>query len=190
MDAARVFRSMPGRVLTVVTAVAGLACLVAMAAGGSTELLRYGAVPLLVVLVVWAAFWRPQVEVSDGGIELRNVLRTVHVPWPAYRGADTRLALTIETTAGDYTAWATPTRSGPAARRDLARGAEARRATGATADAAALEIAARHAALREAGHLDHVPAQGAPAPTVRWHWRLVAGCVTLSALAALGALAG
>ena len=191
MGAARVFRSMPGRVLTVATAVAGLVCLVAMAVGGGSELLRFGAVPLLVVLLVWAMFWRPRVEVSDGGIELRNVLRTVHVPWPAYRGADTRLALKIETTGGDYTAWATPARSGAPARRDLATPVDARRtAGGASADAAALEIAARHEALRKAGHLDRVPVQGAPVPTVRWHWDVVAGCAVLSVLVALGAAAG
>ncbi|NMM30591.1 MAG: PH domain-containing protein, partial [Cellulomonas sp.] len=153
MSPARVFAATSGRVLTVVAAASALAALVGSAAsGGLDELLRYGAIPLLGLVVVWALFWYPQVELSDGEIVLRNVLRTVRIPWPTFRGADTRLSLTIETTDGRFTAWAAPARSALSARADAAtprgpRLVPARRARGQsdghTADGGAREIAAR-----------------------------------------------
>ncbi|WP_217617392.1 PH domain-containing protein, partial [Cellulomonas sp. GbtcB1] len=64
-----------------------------------------------VVLVVhwgWAAYWRPAVLVSPAGDELRNVTRTIELPWPTIQRVDTRYAHTLHTAYGDYAAWAAP----------------------------------------------------------------------------------
>src|SRR5699024_12073580 len=52
---------------------------------------------LAAALLVWIVFGYPRVEVSDGGITLVNVVRTVHVPWPCFTGADARWHLRIDT---------------------------------------------------------------------------------------------
>jgi len=200
MSPARVFASTSGRVLTVLAAAAALAALVGSAAsGGIDELVRFGAIPVLALVVVWALFWYPQVEVSDGEIVLRNVLRTVRIPWPTFRGADTRLSLTIETTDGTFTAWAAPARSGLAARADAAvprgpRLAPTRRgrgeAGGHTADAVALEIAARHESLEKAGHLHPGPPPAGVHVTTTWHGPMIAAVAALGALAVVGVVLG
>ena len=200
MSPARVFASTSGRVLTVLAAAAALAALVGSAAsGGIDELLRFGAIPVLALVVVWALFWYPQVEVSDGEIVLRNVLRTIRVPWPTFRGADTRLSLTIETTDGTFTAWAAPARSALAARADVAvprgpRLAPTRRARGEadghTADAVALEIAARRENLEQAGHLHPGPPPTGVHVTTTWHGRMIMAVAALGALAVVGAVLG
>ena len=200
MSPARVFASTSGRVLTVVASVAALAALVGSAAsGGLGELLRYGAIPLLGLVVVWALFWYPQVEVSDGEIVLRNVLRTVRIPWPTFRGADTRLSLTIETTDGPFTAWAAPARSALGARADAAtprgpRLVPARRVRGEsdghTADVVALEIAARRESLERAGHLRPGPPPTGVHVTTTWHAGMIAVVAVLGALAVAAAVLG
>ena len=181
MGPARVFAATSGRVLTVLTAVGSLAVLVGTtASGGVHELLRFGAMPVLALVVVWALFWHPQVEVSDGEIVLRNVLRTVRIPWPTFRGADTRWALTVETSDGSFTAWAAP--------------AGARRGRGdpsaPTAGGVALEIAARHGSLEAAGYLHPGPPPAGVRVTATWHWPAIAAATALAALAAIGAVQG
>jgi hypothetical protein len=181
MSPARVFASTSGRVLTVLAAAAALAALVGSAvSGGLGELLRFGAIPVLGIVVVWALFWYPQVEVSDGEIVLRNVLRTIRVPWPTFRGADTRLSLTIETTDGTFTAWAAPARSALAALE----------ADGHTADAVALEIAVRRENLEQAGHLHPGPPPAGVHVTTTWHGRMIMAVAALGALAVVGAVLG
>ena len=199
MGPARVFAATSGRVLTVVAAVAALAALVGSAAsGGLGELLRYGAIPVLGLVVVWALFWYPHVEVSDGEIVLRNVLRTVRIPWPTFRGADTRLSLTIDTTDGRFTAWAAPARSAMGARAEAAtvrgpqlaprRGRDG--SDGHTADVVALEIATRREGLERAGHLRPGPPPTGVHVTTTWHLRLIAVVTALGVIAVAGALLG
>ena len=62
----------------------------------------------LFVLAAWATFWRPCVVVSDAGVRLVNVSRTIDVPWPALQGIETRWALTLVTAYGRFTAWGAP----------------------------------------------------------------------------------
>ncbi|WP_158274518.1 PH domain-containing protein [Cellulomonas sp. WB94] len=200
MGPERVFAATSGRVLNVVAAVAALAALVGSAAsGGLGELLRYGAIPVLGLVVVWALFWCPQVEVSDGEIVLRNVLRTVRIPWPTFRGADTRLSLSIDTTDGTFTAWAAPARSALGARADAAtpRGPQLappwrgrNQADGHTADVVALEIAARRESLERAGHLRPGPPPTGVHVTTTWHLRTIAVVAVLAVLAVAGAVLG
>ncbi|MFF3062930.1 hypothetical protein ACFVQ3_00090 [Oerskovia sp. NPDC057915] len=191
MGPTHVFRSTYGRILTGAAALVALVTLVSLAtSGGVEEVLRYGAWPLLAVLVVWALFWYPEVQVSDGEIVLRNVLRTVHVPWPTFTSVDSHLALKVTTTSGTFTAWAAPASSGSVARLrnprtvDPAKGMVGDRlVSGANADAVALVIGERYEALRAAGHLDGDDHGLTPRAT--WHVATLAGLVVLTALGVL-----
>ncbi|HZL81376.1 MAG TPA: PH domain-containing protein [Demequina sp.] len=119
--------------------------------GGVPEVIRSGGVAGLFATSMWVSFALPHVTVSDGGVTVRNVLRTTHVPWPIFTGVDSRWALTIHTTEGDVGSWAIPAASGFAARssRDVAGQAE----RGVNANTVALAIGARHRELRDAGYL-------------------------------------
>lgn len=61
-----------------------------------------------VALLVWVALWRPRVQIDDTAIEMRNVFRTVTVPWTALINVDTKYALTLFTPGHRYSAWAAP----------------------------------------------------------------------------------
>jgi hypothetical protein len=51
-------------------------------------------------------FWRPAVVVDDAGVELRNLVRDVRVPWPALEELDTRYTLTLHSGGRRYQSWA------------------------------------------------------------------------------------
>ena len=157
------FRTPMARVLTIgVAAVAVVAVAYFVSDGGIRELWRSGPTVLCIVVVTWALFWRPQVQVSDGGVTVANILRTVHVPWPVLRSVDSKWSLTVTGEDVTVSAWAVPASSGMAARtrRPGARGSQDApsplRSTG-NADAAALAIAERRTALADAGHLKAAP---------------------------------
>lgn len=182
------FSSRYGRWLTVAAAVAGVVAVVALAASdGPVAGLRGLPVAGLVVLLTWALFWRPEVEVSDGGVTVRNVWRTAVVPWPTYRGAEVRFSLRVETSDGPVEAWAPPrssssarwfTRRGPAA---VALPDEDARVD-ASAETALRAIVDRHAALERAGHLSGARAAvatGAVQVRRTWHVRLAAATLVL-----------
>lgn len=195
MGPTRVFKSTFGRVLTIAAAVVAVITLVVLVTDGDAgQLARSAGLVLLGAGAVWALFWRPQVLVSDGEIVLTNVLRTIHVPWPSFRGVDATLSLTVTTTGGTYTAWGV---SGSSSKRSLRtrRGASAPRSTaesvataGASADAAAFQISERHAALVAAGHLSR--RHDDIRPTVTWHWSTIVGALMLGAWAAAGIMLG
>jgi len=164
-----------------------------------TDLVRYGPMLLLAAAVAWALFWRPSITVSDAGVSLRNVLRTVELPWPAIRRVDTRYALTLETAFGTYTAWAAPTstrhqahQASPADLRGLPEstyGAAGSIRPGdlpstPSGQAAAL-VRRRWEALRDAGHLDEARLERTR-PVVRWHRTELAVLGGLAVLTALG----
>jgi hypothetical protein len=50
-------------------------------------------------------FWRPAVVVDDDGVELRNLVRDVRVPWPALEDIGTRYALTLHSGGRRYQSW-------------------------------------------------------------------------------------
>lgn len=56
----------------------------------------------------WWVFWYPSVEINDDGVTIHNLLRSINVPWNALINVDTKFALTLITTRGQYTAWAAP----------------------------------------------------------------------------------
>jgi len=199
VGATQEFTSGYGRGLTAAAAAIGLIALVSVTLqDGAGEALR--ALPLvgLLVLVVWALFWRPGVEVSDGEVVVRNVLSTVRVPWPTYRDVGYGWSLVVRTTDGDVTVFAAPRASSTARLLRAGRGADPQpgaaavpadgrpvRSLRATAQSVGAAIEARHDALVRAGHLD-----GAQRIRVEQGLRTTrrAHVVTIGAAAVLAAL--
>lgn len=125
--------------------------------GPLEDFLRALAPTVGIATAAWAVLWRPLVEVSDGGVRVVNPLRTVHVPWPALTGVDTRWSLTLHTTtAGVVSAFAAPapTAFGEGDRRGLS-------------GEAAEVIEQRRQELTDAGYLADIRPEGAPV-TVAW----------------------
>ncbi len=187
-----------GRVLTAVMGVLALTALVATAVDGDAiDVARLAPWMLLLAGGTWAAFGRPHVAVDAAGVRLVNVIRTVHVPWPAIRAVDTRWALTLVTAHGTFVAWAAPAPGMRAAlratRQDTPdvpiaqlRGAGMRPGdlpSSPSGDAAAV-VRRRWEELRAAGHLDEPRLEHERAP-VTWHRGTIAAGVALAALCAL-----
>jgi hypothetical protein len=192
------FRSRFGQVLTVfVIGVAAIAVVLMIAQGASAEILRYGWVIAFVALLAWAMYWAPSVTVTDGGVSLRNVLRTVELPWPSIGAVDTKFALTLITTYGKYTAWAAPAPGRHAtlsARGDLKHLPSSTYVAGTVrpgddlrtdSGQAALIVRARWEKLRDEGHLDDARLER-DRPRVTWHWRTIAALAVLGVAAILG----
>lgn len=173
-----VYRTAVARVLAWSFAVLTILALVYFAVtGGLRELIASGGVAVFVGAVAWALFALPAVTVSDGGVTVRNVLRTVHVPWPVFRGVETAWALTVRTSEGDVESWAIPAASGLAARgalapprrlRDRARSGTGTAGRGVNAAVVALAIGERHRALADAGWLTGDTLQSVR-PERRWN---------------------
>jgi hypothetical protein len=169
-----------GRALAVAIGLicAGMTLSVAVSTGWS-DAARMAPWTGLLALACWATFWRPRVSVSDGGVRLVNVTRTIDVPWPALQAIDTKWALTLVTAYGRFTAWSAPApgvrgvmlsrtasaRDAPPGRRDDLRPADL---LDTPSGAAAALVVDRWQALRDAGHLDD-PRLERPRAIVRWH---------------------
>jgi hypothetical protein len=137
-----VIRSRWSQALGVAMALTGVVGLVLALRVGDGSAKDYGAPLLLFALLGWAAFWRPQVEVSDGGVRITNTWRTAHVTWPAITAVEGRYGLRLRTAQGNVTSWAAPAPAG----RARARGQESR---------AADIVNNRLEELRAAGYLDN-----------------------------------
>jgi hypothetical protein len=194
-----VFRPTFGRVLTaVIGAICVVAAVITLAEGGPSDLGRVAPWLALFAGGCWAAFWRPRVEVSDGGVRIVNVTRTIDVPWPAIKDIETKWALKVVTAYGEFSAWAAPAGGrGPARRASRIENNLLSRARvtehlapptsldGAAGDAA--EIVRGHwAALRAAGHLDNPVLEHEKAP-VRWHVETLAIGAALIVLGVIAA---
>lgn len=180
--------------LTVIVVV--VASILIVVDGGVAELSK--SVPFLGAgaLTVWALFWVPQVEVSDGGIRMVNVIHIVHIPWPCFTSADPRWTLKVETTEGAFTSWALPAGSGTARRFSRPRRGDTegstpradRQLNTGTAESAALVIAERLEALTNAGFLDRDTVQSPhveKTPNRASLWNLI----TMVVLVTIGVLA-
>jgi hypothetical protein len=77
------YRPAFGRGLAVVMAALGGGGLLTGLVSDWEVTLPFVAPVLLVVTAIWAAYWRPAVIVSPAGVELRNVTRTIELPWPS-----------------------------------------------------------------------------------------------------------
>lgn len=112
MQPAIVFRPTVNRGYAVVTWVVAAVVLLAFTLnGGVGELVRYGALPLALAALGWAAFWRPDVRVERAGVRVTNVLATVWLPWETVTGTRTRWGLELLTHERAVGAWALPSRS-------------------------------------------------------------------------------
>ncbi len=95
-----------GKVLTIAIASISVAVTIWTGIGYSwTDAAKAAPWMALLTLSCWATFWRPCVAVSDAGVELVNVSRTVFIPWPALQGIDTKWSLKLITAYGRFTAW-------------------------------------------------------------------------------------
>lgn len=119
-----VIRTRWARTIAVVGWAACLAYAVGAARDAGTIATGHLAWAALAALLVHTLWWRPAVEVSDGGVTVRDLLRTSHVPWPAVREVGARWSLTVVTASGQIGSWALPA-SSPARRAQ--REARARR---------------------------------------------------------------
>lgn len=189
-----VFRPLYGRVLTVVIGVVALLAVVFAAwQGGWTSAGQMAPWAALFSGACWATFWRPYVAVSDAGVRLVNVTRTIDVPWPALIDVQTKWALTLVTAYGRFRAWSAPApgahgavrslASGPrhAAAVDSEGGARPADLTDTPSGEAAALVRERWDALRAAGHLDN-PRLERPRAAVRWHVGTAAAGLALLAL--------
>ncbi|HSE10115.1 MAG TPA: PH domain-containing protein [Nocardioidaceae bacterium] len=171
------YRSTFSRVLAVVVvALLGFLLIWLALTRGFDTAGRYVAPAALGALLVWQAYWRPQVEVSDGGVEIRNVWRTVQVPWPALQDVDARLGLRLVTVFGTYQAWAVP-----APRRG-------RRSREVPVSEAAELVVRRWDELRAAGYLDD-PRLERPRPRTTLHTVPLTAAVLLLVVSAVVILA-
>lgn len=189
------YRPWFGRALTVVvTLIAAIVTLIVTIDGGWVDGLQIAPWLALFAVTCWAAFWQPRVVVSDAGVRVVNVTRTIDVPWPALQHIETRFALTLVTAYGKFTAWAAPA---PSARtavqsvvdRPMAGRPDGRALTYAdvqrlgdmpdtpSGDAATM-VRRRWAQLVESGHLDD-PQLEFSRPPVTWHLRTLALVVAL-----------
>src|SRR5690606_6284520 len=97
-------RPRSSRAIATALAASSLVAVVAAAVSGTggVVLLRTATVAAFVTALAWAVYWRPEVEVSDGGIRVVNPFRTIHVPWPALGTVTDRWSLTLTTTDGRH----------------------------------------------------------------------------------------
>ena len=219
MGPTRVFSSGYGRVLTVLMGVVAVVIVAGVATAGEARLLVLAvAASALAALLTWALFWRPRVEVSDGGVLIVNVLRTIEAPWPVVDRAEAGWSLVVHTLTGRWTAWAAPQGSAVAAARRARAGrgplsgtvsgtvsgtlSGTRTGSGperhgarperATAEAVAAAVEERRTALVAAGHLDGArraaDAHGLR-ETVTWHLGTIAAAVALAAVTVVAAAA-
>jgi len=190
-----------GRILAVVTAlIAGYGLVITVVGSGWEGLLVSSWPFVFIVYLAYAVFWAPSVTVSDGGVTLRNVLRTIHLPWPSIQRIDTKFALTLYTSYGHYAAWAAPAPTrysvGQTDKSDLARLPESTYFAGTVrpgdnpasdSGQAALVVRQRWEALRDAGHLDSARLEK-ERPDIQWHLVTIAALLVLGAAAVLSAL--
>jgi hypothetical protein len=177
--------------------VLGAITLLATAIDDVAAAVRYGPAVALTCAVVWVLFGRPAVLVSDAGVEFRNVLRTVELPWPSIERIDTKYALTLYTAYGVYAAWAAPAPSRvqtlnatPEDTRHLPEtsyiggGIRPGDLAGTASGEPAAYIRRRWEELHEAGYLDARRLER-DRPRVQWHVLPALGVAALAVIAVL-----
>ena len=188
-----------GRALAIAAAVIAALALGVSVISHPAETWRFIPPVALVVVAIWAAYWWPAVIVTPAGVTIKNITRTIELPWPAIQRIDTRFALTLYTAYGSYSAWAAPApgraevaRSGNKSvfksnSAGLPESAKLGNTIGpgdlptSPSGAAAVLVRSRWEELRDAGMLDD-PRLERTRPVVRWHW------LTLGVLAGLAVL--
>lgn len=103
-----VFRPRSSRWILAIAGVVVAVGLMASIVTSGPQALATAAPLLAVAAIAWWLFWYPAVVVGPGGVELRNPVLTIDVPWAGLIHVDTKYALKLITPAGSYTAWAAP----------------------------------------------------------------------------------
>lgn len=158
-----------------------------------------------IALFAWEGLWAPRVIVDDEGVRLRNVLRTIFVPWAALIHVDTKYALTLYTPHRNYAAWAAPapgrgssyraskTKSGNAGSRapldSDAAGARPGDLIGTESGEAAYLVRSRWQRLRDARAFETGVADTTKV-TITPHWATGAVLVVLAAASVVAILLG
>ena len=204
-DGRHVYRPLFARVLLVVAA--------AVVLWWDVDLLQRGRFGTAVLITLWlvaalaalgALFWRPAVVVDADGVELRNVLRDVRVPWAALERIETRFALTLLAGGRRHQSWAATANGRPGRARpsdvpsgEVATDAEPVPASGHVRTASGLTaylVEQRWLAWQQqaawASRTAEAPATapGEPAAEVTVRWRPLLPAVALGAAAAAAVL--
>lgn len=71
--------------------------------------------------LAFTLYWRPRLEIHEGGVRLVNPVRTVGIPWSRIVDVRTRFAVTVVTDRGSHSSFALPSAgAGAAFRADAA----------------------------------------------------------------------
>lgn len=103
-----VFRPRSSRWILAIAGVVVAVGLTASIVTSGPQALATAAPLLAVAAIAWWLFWYPAVVVGPVGVELRNPVLTIDVPWAGLIHVDTKYALKLITPGGSYTAWAAP----------------------------------------------------------------------------------
>lgn len=193
-DTVDVFRSRFNVIAAIFAWVLCAVAVVAITTSARGATLVYIAPVAAVAFAVWMVLWRPTVRVSDGGVRLVNVTRTIDIPWEAVIQVDTRFALTLRTPQGRYTATAAPAPGRlnmTFGRAEIIPGrakidGQARPSDSSRTDsgAAAYLVRDRWTKLSDAGRIELGVAETTPV-RLAWHWRSLAICAILLAVSLL-----
>lgn len=197
--AAARFRPAFGRVLSVVIVAIALSGLVGFAVASDWEgLARYSWPLLLLGTLALVFFFLPYLDVAEHEITVRNVLSTVHIPWPSIERIDTKYALTLYTNHGTVSVWASPAPSRYAgqvsAHRDVTLAAADQGGSirpgdllSSASGAAAFVIRQHWNDLRDDGLLDS-PGAASEGYRREIHWVTIGVVAALAVATALGSL--
>lgn len=107
--ATTVFRPRTGMIMGIGAAVVSAVALVGLLLEVPfVEWIRIAPALVSVGVLGIVLFVLPSLTVSDNHITVRNVLRTIEVPWSAIRTVDTKYSLVLDTPDGKFSAWAAP----------------------------------------------------------------------------------
>lgn len=188
------FRPTFGRALAIAMCVLAAAGLVGfVVAGDVAALTRYAWPLLLLAAVALALFWFPSLDIQEHEITVRNVFSTIHVPWPAIQRIDTKYALTLYTSEGTVTVWASPAPNRYASQMADTKDARlAARAAGTNprpgdlpttvSGAAAFVIRSHWDDLREAGLLENGVEPGSLRRSIHWPTIAVLGGLVVASV--------
>ncbi len=162
-------------------------------AGDVAALTRYAWPLLLLAAVALALFWFPSLDIQEHEITVRNVFSTIHVPWPAIQRIDTKYALTLYTSEGTVTVWASPAPNRYASQMADTKDARlAARAAGTNprpgdlpttvSGAAAFVIRSHWDDLREAGLLENGVEPGSLRRSIHWPTIAVLGGLVVASV--------
>jgi hypothetical protein len=163
-----------------------LGTLVAVGDGPGSELWPMAPAIGAIAWVVWMLFWWPCVRLAGEGVEVRNPLRTVRIPWGDIIDLDARGTLVITTPSQRVKAWAAPPAVGSQHRRMSALAAARARImpraipkNDPSADADVADVIRRVQTGRY-----RLPTTEAPYETVTTSWNLIVIVVAVVAVVA------